>query len=198
MKYVCQRKLPHWLYVTRTDFEGEELEKGKTTTISTSGCGLCASVMVADQLIPNCNFDLSDAIDLSYATNANHWLGTDYLRYAPAFCEKLGLRHEVSQDIQDVHRCLKSGGTVVVLVRGGFDGHVGLFSRSGHYINIIGYEPDGRFVILDPSQEPGKYDDTYRKDKVELKYEHLVICEEKYLMDELHLTKPPFYLFWRI
>ena len=198
MKFICQRNYPHWLYITRTDCEGEELEKGKTTTVSTSGCGLCAAVMAADQLIPNCNFELSDALDLSYATNANHWLGTDYTRFAPAFCEKLNLRHQISHDIADVHNCLRTGGTVVVLVQGAREGHkLGLFSGSGHYINIIGYEPDGRFVILDPSHTPGKYDIPERKDKVEIKYNHLVICEEKYVIEELHLTKPPYYLFWR-
>ena len=97
-----------------------------------------------------------------------------------------------------VHNCLRTGGTVVVLVQGAREGHrLGLFSGSGHYINIIGYEPDGRFVILDPSHTPGKYDIPERKDKVEIKYNHLVICEEKYVVEELHLTKPPYYLFWR-
>ena len=40
MKYVNQKEYPDWLYVTRTDMEGEDKEKGRTTTISGSGCGL--------------------------------------------------------------------------------------------------------------------------------------------------------------
>ena len=198
MKYICQRDYPHWLYITRTDFEGEELEKGKTTTVSTSGCGLCAAVMVADQLIPNSDFELTNAINLSYKLNANHRLGTDYERFAPVFAERLDLRHEVSHDIADVHKCLQTGGTVVVLVQGAREGHaLGLFSGSGHYINIIGYESDGRFVILDPSHTPGKYDIPERRDKVEIKYNHLVLCEEKYVVEEVHQKLPPYYLFWR-
>ena len=65
MKFVRQLDYPHWLYITRTGHEGEEFEKGKTTTMATSGCGLCSAVMMAHQLIPNCQFELQDALDLS-------------------------------------------------------------------------------------------------------------------------------------
>ena len=58
MKYVCQLEYPDLLYVTRTSLEGEAREKGKTTTIRSSGCGLCSAVMVADRLLPNCQFSL--------------------------------------------------------------------------------------------------------------------------------------------
>ena len=78
MKFVCQRDYPHWLYITRTGMEGEEFEKGKTSTVSSSACGLCCAVMMAHQLIPNCTFELADAIDLSYATKSNQ--GTNTIR----------------------------------------------------------------------------------------------------------------------
>lgn len=191
MKYICQRDYPHWIYVTRTGFEGEEFEKGKTTTVSSSGCGMCAAVMMADQLLPNCDFDLTQAIDLSYSVNASHRLGTDYAIYAPVLAEKLGLQWESSRDIADVHRCLRSGGSVIALVRGG------LFAGSGHYINVIGYEPDGRFVILDPSLQEGKYDTPERKGRVEIKYDYLILCQEQELVAEANETYTPYYLFWR-
>ena len=191
MKYICQRDYPHWLYITRTDYEGEEFEKGKTTTVSSSGCGLCASIMVADQLIPNSTFDLTQAINLSYELNANHRLGTDYGIYAPVFAERMGLKHESSFDMADVHRCLRSGGTVVALVK------KGLFANSGHYINVIGYEPDGRFVILDPSLREGKYETPERKGRVEFKHDYLIICKEQDLADEAQTKYAPYYLFWR-
>lgn len=197
MKYICQRDYPHWIYVTRTDFEGEELEKGKTTTVSTSGCGLCAAVMVADQLIPNCDFDLNDALEISYTENANHRLGTDYARFAPVFAEKLGLTHKVSSDIADVHRCLRSGGSVVALVRGTEGDKIGLFSNGGHYINVIGIEKDGRLAILDPSLQPGKYDIPARKDKIEVKYGYLVLTGAETLKEAESDKYPPYYLFWR-
>ena len=197
MKYLCQRDYPHWLYLTRTGFDGAEQEKGKTTTVSSSGCGLCAAVMVADQLLPNCEFGLKDALDLSYSLNANHRKGTDYTIFAPVLAEKLGLKLEISRDIADVHRCLRSGGSVVALVQGTREGRVGLFANSGHYINVIGYEPDGRFVILDPSLQPGKYDIPERREKAEVRHGCLVISEERYLAEEGSVQFPPFYLFWR-
>jgi hypothetical protein len=152
---------------------------------------MCAAVMLADQLLPNSRFDLTQAIDLSYSVNANHRRGTDYARYAPVLSESLGLRYESSSDIADVHRCLRSGGSAIALVRGG------LFAGSGHYINIIGYEPDGRFVILDPSLTPGKYDTPERKGRVEIKYDHLVLADAQSVAEEAHPNYVPFYLFWR-
>ena len=197
MKYICQRDYPHWLYITRTGFGGEELEKGKTTTVSSSGCGLCAAVMMTDQLLPNCEFGLKDALDLSYELKANHRKGTDYTIYAPVLAERLGLKVEISKDIADVHRCLRTGGSVVALVQGTRGDRVGLFANSGHYINVIGYEPDGRFVILDPSFRTDKYTVPERKDKVEVKYDYLVISEDRNLAEEGSVQFPPFYLFWR-
>lgn len=29
MKYICQRDYPYWLYITRTDYEGEEVIRGR-------------------------------------------------------------------------------------------------------------------------------------------------------------------------
>ena len=72
MQYINQKKYPHWLYVTNTDLEGEERERGKSTTISGLGCGLCCAVMVAERLIPQNKFDLKDALQISYDTKANH------------------------------------------------------------------------------------------------------------------------------
>lgn len=197
MKFVCQRDYPHWLYITRTGMEGEEFEKGKTSTVSSSACGLCCAVMMAHQLIPNCNFELSDAIDLSYATKSNQNRGTSYQTYAPALAEKLNLRYEVGHELADLHRCLQSGGKVVAHVHGAKDGREGTFSHGGHYILVIGYEADGRLAILDPALEPGRYDIPERKDKVQIKYGYLVVADDQTLYEDKSLKFPPYHLFWR-
>ena len=85
MKYLNQLEFPDWLYVTRVDMEGDDKEWGRTSTIKSSGCGLCSAVMVADRLIPEADFGLKEAIKLSYDSKANHRIGTDYKRFAPAF-----------------------------------------------------------------------------------------------------------------
>ena len=137
MKYINQKNYPHWLYTTRQELEGEAKEKGKTTTISSSGCGICSAIMVAHRLIPNCEFDLTDAINIAYETNANAKIGTDYQRFAPVFAEKLGLDFEKTNDPQRLRYCLRTGGAAVLHVKGDREGHIGVFSTGGHYIAAI-------------------------------------------------------------
>ena len=198
MKYINQSDYPHWLYLTRTDMDGEELEKGKTTTVLTSACGLCSAVMAADRLLPNCEFSLSDAIDLSYEVKANHRKGTSYSRFAPAFAEKLGLRLESSREPEDVLRCLRTGGAVVFLVGNHGVGKPGLFTRSAHYITAINEEPDGRIAILDPYLYEGKFEEEGRQGKVEMKNGVIVLCSLETLDQEAKLQNSvPYYLFWR-
>ena len=89
MRYINQLDHPHMLYVTKTEMEGEAREKGRTTTIKSSGCGLCSAIMVADRLLVDYDFELYDAIQLAYDVEANHKDGTNYKRFAPAFAEKM-------------------------------------------------------------------------------------------------------------
>ena len=197
MKFVCQLDYPHWIYVTRTGLEGEEFEKGKTTTVKTSGCGMCSAVMLADQLIPNCNFELEDAIALSYQVGSNDCKGTRYSTYAPALAEKLGLKHQKSNDIADVIACLRSGGSAICIAAGDRDGREGVFCHGGHVMCVIGEEADGRLVILDPSLAPDKYETEYRKDKAEVKYGCLVLAKPEILAEECAPKDPAYHLFWR-
>lgn len=197
MKYVNQLDYPHLLYVTKTDMEGRARERGKTSTVKTSGCGLCSAVMVADRLLPNCEFSLEDALDLSYAVKANHKRGTDYNRFAPAFAEKMGLKWEASKDLEDLRRCLRTGGAAVVLVGGDREGHIGLFTHGGHYITVISEEADGRFVILDPSFRPDKFEEEGRPGKVEIRNGVIVLCDGDTLDGETETDSTPYHLFWR-
>ena len=196
MKYVNQKQYPHIPYITRTDPDCDRHEYGKTTTISTSGCGLCAAVMVADRLIPNCTFELEDALALSYEVKANHGIGTDYNLFAPAFAEKLGLTWEQTDDFDRLRQCVRTGGAAVLLVKANGD-QPGLFTRSLHYITVIGEEPDGRFAILDPSLTEGKYEEYDRKGKAELKKDVLILCCEENVRKEVTEAPLPLNLFWR-
>lgn len=198
MKYISQLDYPDRIYVTRTEMDDEaEREKGKTTTVKSSGCGLCSAVMVADRLLPGCDFDLEDAIALTYEVKANPRKGTSYIRFAPAFAEKMGLRLETSHDFEDVRRCLRTGGAVVILVSGDRDGRVGLFTHVGHYMAIINEEPDGRFAILDPAYSKEKYEEEGRRGKIEVTNGVIILSEARYLEEEAKTTSAPYYLFWR-
>ena len=193
MKYINQLDHTHMRYVTRTD--PEYGDSGKTTTIRSSGCGLCSAIMVADRLLPDYKFELYDAIDLSYETKANHGRGTDPLFFA-AFAQKLGLDYKKATTTEELIHCLQTGGAAVVHV-GKVEGRVPLFTKGGHYMAVIGVERDGRLAILDPSYFPGKYDEEGRQGKVEMKNGVIAVTSMQVLMEETDGRSQRFFLFWR-
>ena len=197
MKYVNQLLYGHIPYITRWALEGVEQEKGKKTTIRSSGCGLCSAVMVADRLLPNCEFDLSDALELACAVEANHKKGTDYKRFAPAFAEKMGLHWEGTNDPEALRVCLRTGGVAVLHIGGDREGHIGVFSHGGHYVVAISEEMDGRIAILDPSYKEGKFEEEGRKGLVEVKNGVIALCDMAVLEADTANKDPGFYLFRR-
>ena len=176
MLYINQLDYPDVPYITRTSMSGEDYAWGQKTTVRSSGCGLCSAMMVADRLIPNVEFTLEEAVALSYEAKANTVVGTNYSLFAPAFAKKFNLRRRAAVEEEDLRQCLETGGAAVVLVRGDRDGQEGLFTNRGHYMAVIGVEPDGRFVILDPSYKAGKFDSPDRKGKVEIKNDRIRLC----------------------
>ena len=197
MKYVNQLNYPDIPYITRTSLSGEDYEYGQKTTVKSSGCGLCASVMVADRLIPNCDFELTDALTLSYESGANYKSGTTYSRYAPAFAKKLGLEYKATDDVLELRECLLSGGAAVALVCGDTKKKVGLFTHRRHYITLINLEPDGRVAVLDPSFKDGKYEEEGRAGKVQMKNGVIALCDINEIVADKVEDKSLFYLFWR-
>ena len=197
MKYINQLSYPHIPYITRTSMEAEQREKGQKTTIKTSGCGLCSSIMAADRLIPNCEFGLEDAIALSYESGANCLPGTYWKIYVPAFAEKLGLDYEYTNDPEVLLQCLRTGGAAMCITNGDREDYVGVFTHGKHYITLIGQEPDGRIAILDPSYKEGKYEEEGRHGKVEMKNDVIALCDMQVLMEETEGREFRFFLFRR-
>ena len=198
MIYINQLDYPHYTYITRTDAEDPaERESGHYTSVRTSGCGLCSAVMVADRLLPNCTFELKDALRISYDVKANHLRGTHYARFAPEFAKRLGLAYETTNDPQALIRCLQTGGAAVANVGGNREGHVGLFSRGGHFLAVIGVERDGRVAVLDPSYVPNKYEEEGRAGKVEMRNDVIALCRVEDLAADAANRNPSFHLFWR-
>ena len=197
MRYVNQRDYPHMLYTTCTDPDHPAHERGKLSTVRSGGCGLCSAIMVADRLLTTYKFDLEDALELSYSVNANHSRGTDYKRFAPAFAEKMGFKFVSTDDLEQLLDCLRTGGAAVVHVGGDREGHVGLFTHGGHYMAVVGQQPDGRLVILDPSYYVGKYEEEGRAGKVEVVNEFIALCTPETLHAEGRINRPYYHLFWR-
>lgn len=198
MKYVNQKDYPDFPYLTRQFCDKEaDRERGKTTTISSSGCGLCSAVMVADRLIPNCEFGLEDAVRISYASDANRKIGTAYTLFAPAFARECNLDYEMSNDPERLRYCLRTGGAAVLHVKGDRDGYVGVFSTGGHYVAAISEERDGRIAVLDPSYKEGKYEKEGRHGKVEMKDGVVALCDMQVIVNDTAPAEYSFYLFWR-
>ena len=197
MKYVNQKKYPDWIYITRAGMEGELKETGRTTTISSSGCGLCSSVMVLDRLIPESKFELEDAIQLSYDAKANLSWGTDFEVLAPALAEKYGLELEMSNEPERLRYCLQTGGVAVLHAKGDRADYVGVFSHGGHYAVAISEERDGRIAVLDPSYLEGKYEEEGRKGLVEMKNDFIALCDINVIIEDTAPADISFFLFWR-
>jgi len=200
MKYVNQLAHPDIIYVTHTaNPDPVRRERGKSTTIAQSGCGVCCAVMIADRLLIAGDFGLQEAIQLSYDSNANYRAGTDAQVYFPAFAEKMGLHYENSQDPDDLLRCLRTGGAAIVKCSGDREGYKGVFSdKDRHYIVAVSEERDGHISVLDPAYEDGGYEREERKGKVEVREPGLGICSMQVLKEETCTLDRPFYLFWRI
>ena len=197
MRYVNQKEYPHIPYITCTKEDHPQHERGKTTTICTSGCGLCSSIMVADRLLVDYKFELEDAIALSYEVGANYGAGTARI-YFPVFAERMGLHHEMVSTMEEVKNCLRTGGAVIAHVAGDHGDRVGIFSHVGHYVVVIGEEPDGRLAILDPAYLPGRYDEEGRKGKVEVKCGFISLCSPEDLHEDTKYRQPDgYHLFWR-
>lgn len=200
MKYVNQWDYPDMQYITQTanpDPKGRAI--GLANTIAKSGCGLCTSVMVADRLrVLDGNFEVLDARQLSYDSGANHSLGTDGSIYFPAFAEKFNLEFVQSGNIEDLLRCLRTGGAAIVLVSGDHDDYHGVFSdRWSHYIVAVAEERDGQIAVLDSAYEEGNYEKGDRKGKVEVLSRGFCRTSLQVLKEETETVEKPFFLFWR-
>ena len=196
MLYLNQGDYPDLPYRTMTDTP--EVEYGQNSTVKTSGCGLCAAMMVADRLIPNFSWTIEEAVQFSYDTGANHARGTDYAIFAPAFAKKFGLTLSVTDDINELSGHLRSGGAAVAHCRQDDElNPTALFTKMGHYVAVVSQEADGRMCVLDPNLKPGKFDDDYRRPRVEQKGK-LCFCSPEDLVKETKAVAPKcFYLFHR-
>ena len=209
MRFVNQRDYPDVKYLTVTDKPGDPY--GTSTTAKTSACGPCSAMMALDRLMPanDYSFTLEDAIELSYASGANHAIGTDGRLYFPAFAEKFGLRYVETNDIEALKDCLRTGGVAIALVGDRKDeGYLGVFTHSEHYICVTSVLPDGRLEILDPNYYEGKFEEPGRVGKVELVGHAARTAPEVLLEDCFKIIRrsegdpvPPktkaFQLFWR-
>ena len=191
MKLINQNDYPNEIYVTKTLKPEPDRTSGLSTTIATSGCGICCGIMVAEFF--GHQMSMQEAIQLSYDYKANTSFGTKYKPYAQGLCEKYDLTCERSDIKEKLFEHLDKGGCAVVNVGGDREGHIGTFSHVGHYIFV--YKHVGEEVyILDPGIEPNKYKEESRVDKVRFEDE-FVIADVKYLLEDMSNRETPFFMF---
>ena len=191
VKLVNQNDYPNKIYITKTAKDEPDRTNGLSTTIASSGCGICCAVMVANFF--GHDFSLDQAIELSYSCQANNGFGTKYKPYGNALAERFNLIVERTDKKETLFKHLDNGGCGVVNVGGDHDDHIGLFSHVGHYIFIYKHVND-EVYILDPGIEPNKYQEESRKGKVRFEGE-FVISDYKYLQADILNRETPIFLF---
>ena len=126
---------------------------GTSGCIYTSGCGVCASLMV----LHNFGFTSLDTAAwtqkclLMGARSAD---GTNMDKVAEFIEWHFSIVSKRAKTVTDLKKHLKTGGKAIVCVSGGGKQ---LFSNGGHYIYIGGLDKSGNLIVLDPYWYDGKF-----------------------------------------
>ena len=191
MLYLNQLDYEHIPYEHNLDNGGPPPGKG---TAAAAACGPCCLCMVVDHLTCG-HLELTDCLDLSRALRANRKPGTDLKILGPAVAEKFDLDFETTDDVEKLVEHLQKGGKAIANSGGDREGHVGVFTHGGHYIEILSVNGD-EACILDPSYKEGKYEEEGRQGKVKTDAP-FVYCSLEVLMEDCANRSPAFYLFKR-
>ena len=134
---------------------------GTSGCIYTSGCGVCASLMV----LHNFGFtglDTAAWTQKCLLMGARSADGTNMDKVA-AFIEwHFSIVSKRAKTVADLKNHLKAGGKAIVCVSGGGKK---LFSNGGHYIYIGGLDKSGNLIVLDPYWYDGKFTMTANRRK---------------------------------
>ena len=194
MRYINQFNYRHVPYPTRTKVENAT-EEQRNTTVSQSGCGLCCVCMMVD-LLTDTTLEIEECVKISQDCIANHSVGTDMSILAPVIAEKYNLDYRNTDDMKEAIAHLQRGGQIVAHVGVPEGQEIGLFTKGGHYISLIGTDGES-FCILDPSYKPGKFDVPERAGKVNDAHAPFLYCNVKTLDAEGRIGQPTYHLFSR-
>lgn len=138
---------------THIPYPSERNPKGN---IETSGCGVCCASMVVENMTEH-KLPVAECTALSMAVGGRDNFGTDMEILGKAIAEKYGLKMETTDDKEAALAFLNAGKGMIIANPGGDrEGHVGLFTTSGHYILLA--EARGRTVrVLDPNLKPTSF-----------------------------------------
>lgn len=163
-------------------------------TAAAAACGPCCLCMVVDHLTCE-KLDLLDCLKLSAKVQANMDVGTDLKILGPVVAEMYGLTFETTDDGEKLKEHLQKGGRAIANSGGDREGHVGVFTHGGHYIEVLSVDGD-EFCVLDPSYKEGKFEEEGRQGKVNV-HAPFVYCSQKVLEEDCANRSPAYYLFGR-
>lgn len=125
-----------------------------TSTIASSGCGCCSSLMV---LLNSTSYSmtLKNWASILMKGKAREYDGTDMLVVGKIMKDDYGFTYEHTTDLAKLKAHIKAGYKAVAHVGG-----KGYFSNSGHLVCIAGMTKDGKAIILDPYYYTGKWTTT--------------------------------------
>ena len=134
-----------------------------TSTIATSGCGCCSSLMV---LLNSTKYSmtLKNWAKILMKKGAREYDGTDMTVVGKIMKNDYGFEYEHTTDIEKLKAHLKAGYKAVANI-----GEKGYFSSAGHYVCVAGITDDGKAIVLDPYYYAGKWT-TYCKGINRAKY----------------------------
>ena len=194
MKYINQLEYPHIPYPTQVRVEGFA-PHGDSSTVKTSGCGLCTMCM-AIELLTDTTLEVEECVRISCECGANHSTGTDMNIFGPVIAEKFGISHSKTSDLNEAIRHLQEGGVIIVYAGVPEGKEIGLFTKGGHYILLI--STDGKeFCFLDPSYSPEKFKIPEREGRVNEKNAPYLYADVLTIDSETRPGRVKYYLFSR-
>lgn len=163
------------------------------SNIQTSGCGVCSACMVVENMTDQ-KFSVEECAKFSMEVGGRDNSGTDMEALAPALCERFGLAYESTDDKQKVLDFLNAGRGMVIANPGGDrEGHIGLFTKGGHYIVLA--EARQRTVrVLDPNLKPDSFDREGRRGMVFVNGTD-IYCDIDVVVEDCLNRSPAFYMF---
>lgn len=172
-----------------------------TSTIATSGCGCCSSLMV----LLNCtsySMTLEKWAKILMNKGAREYDGTDMLVVGKIMKNDYGFEYEHTTDLAKLKAHIKAGYKAVAHVGG-----KGYFSSGGHFVCVAGMTKDGKAIVLDPYYYTNKWKSTvngiYRgKYFTYNSSTHEVYCDFSTINADakaykFHLFKPTKKKYWR-
>ncbi|MBQ9517897.1 MAG: C39 family peptidase [Eubacterium sp.] len=136
--------------------------KGDGRTIGTSGCGVCAALMVIRNT-SDYDTSLEDFTKEVIKAGGRVAVGSDLDKISKLMKSKYHYNYEYTNDIDKLKEHLRKGYMCVANV-----GASKYFSNGGHFVTIAGITTDENgeevAIVLDPSFRESKYNEKHRKE----------------------------------